>query len=540
MAAASSSSNHVYVQSKDHGWIPARLLESSNDTATVSIGVYKSQQDMITEAGSTSKKTLATVELKEYPNQSLPLQNVDDDGKLKAVADLVDLDFLHEAAILYNLKSRHKRSKPYTRTGELIIAVNPFQWFHKLYSEEQRMHYANALVWDSESTAVVEPHVYETSCQAYRGLARGENQSILVSGESGAGKTETVKILLSDIASVQAGSSEQHEHSDIVQRVLDSNPLLEAFGNAKTVRNDNSSRFGKFIQLQFEVEDATQAAYRGRALPLCRMVGSECEVYLLEKIRVVNHEPEERTYHIFYQLLASPDKAKFWDGLESATTESFAYVGYSDTNMIEGKTDKERFQHTIDSLALVGIVDDQLTTLIRAICIVLVLGNVTFENIGDDASKISSEDVLTSLAELLGVDENNLRAALTIRSVSARNEVFSVPLKDTAAKDSCDAFAKEIYAQAFHWLVRKINMATSVSASNGNIGLLDIFGFESFETNRFEQLCINYANEKLQQKFTHDIFRSVQAEYEAEGIELGEITFEDNAPILEFIEGRMG
>jgi myosin V len=143
----------------------------------------------------------------------------------------------------------------------------------------------------------------------------------------------------------------------------------------------------------------------------------------------------------------------------------------------------------------------------QALCIVLVLGNVTFENVGDDASAITSKDVLQSLAELLGVEEDVLRASLTIRSVSARNEVFKVPLKDTAAKESCDAFAKEIYAQAFHWLVRKINIATSACSSNGNIGLLDIFGFESFETNRFEQLCINYANEKLQQKFTHDIFR---------------------------------
>jgi myosin V len=330
MASGTSSSNHVYIKSEEHGWIPARLLDSSHEKATVSVGVYKSQQDMITEAGATSQKNLVTIDLKEYqPSGTLPLQNVDEDGKLKAVADLVDLDFLHEAAILYNLKVRHKHSQPYTRTGELIIAVNPFQWFHHLYSEQLRIDYANALVWDTDQHSsggeTVEPHVYETSCQAYRGLAMGENQSILVSGESGAGKTETVKILLSDIASVQARTSSvtEYQKSDIVQRVLDSNPLLEAFGNAKTVRNDNSSRFGKFIQLQFEVEDARQAAYRGRSLPSCLMVGSECEVYLLEKIRVVNHEIEERTYHIFYQLLASPYKGKFWHGLEGATTESF-------------------------------------------------------------------------------------------------------------------------------------------------------------------------------------------------------------------------
>ena len=411
-------------------------------------------------------------------------------------------------------------------------------------------HYKAPEGVDPKST--VEPHVYETSALAYRGLAvDGQDQSILVSGESGAGKTETVKILMSHLASAQSSDNNISTRS-IVQRVLDSNPLLEAFGNAKTVRNDNSSRFGKFIQLQFDTEDPTLAAYAGKTLPSAILAGSKCETYLLEKSRVVSHEPEERTYHIFYQLLAAPEEQKkeFWSGLENTSNDSFAYVGESDTNTIEGKTDAQRFQLTLDSLAIIGVTGDKLRDLIRAICIVLQLGNLVFEQDPENEEKtiIASTDELIALSELMGVDKEVVKNALTERTVNARNETFKVPLNVPKAQDARDALAKEIYSQSFDWLVRTINDATcaennydgAMNAEFGHIGLLDIFGFESFVVNRFEQLCINYANEKLQQKFTLDIFRSVQQEYEFEGIELGEVTYSDNADVLKLIEGRMG
>lgn len=526
---------------------------------------------------------------------------------------------------MFNLKARHAACQPYTRTGDICLAVNPYQWLHHLYTEAVRCQYAEQLVWNANggggdchgTPPKLEPHVYETSSLAYRGLCvDGEDQSILVSGESGAGKTETVKLMLTDIASVQrgahAGAVDDEEEevgprlngsssdgsrstlavSPIVQRVLDSNPLLEAFGNAQTVRNDNSSRFGKYIQLQFDVEDAVAAAYRGRVLPSGVLAGSQCDVYLLEKSRVVHHEDNERTYHVFYQLLAAPDAVKtaVWEGLADTDNESFAYVGYTDTTVIEGLTDAERYDQTIQSLALVGVTGEKLTTLLRALCIVLQLGNLVFVDDGDDddsrggavdvdtgaaarddshhhnhsnGSQIDNADgTLTALAALVGVPGALLSASLTVRTVRARGEAIAVPLSAAAAKDSCDAFAKEIYAKAFLWLVRSINDATcaehnyeqrqpppqhrggggsgGAGGEFGVIGLLDIFGFESFETNRFEQLCINYANEKLQQKFTQDVFRSVQAEYEYEGIELGEITYDDNTNVLDLVEGRMG
>lgn len=461
---------------------------------------------------------------------------------------------------MYNLKSRHVRGKPYTRTGDILIACNPYKWYNNLYSLDVRHKYAQTLVWDvpdlADPRSTLSPHVYEVSSLAYRGLAvEGDNQSILVSGESGAGKTETVKIMLRDLASVQDVSKENSEketHSPIVQRVLDSNPLLEAFGNAKTVRNDNSSRFGKYLQLQFDSEDLISAAYLGKSVPSCVLAGSKCEVYLLEKSRVCLHEEAERTYHIFYQLLAAPEETKvdIWDGLVDTDNESFCYVGYTETNIIEGKTDAQRYHDTIAALALVGIEGDILKTLMRVICIVLQLGNILFDADPSDESQsmVSDIDELHSLSELLGVPEETLIASLTIRTIVARNEEFKVPLTATAAKESCDAFAKEIYAKSFLWLVRTINAATSAELNYeratkggfGTIGMLDIFGFESFKTNRFEQLCINYANEKLQQKFTFDIFQSVKEEYDCEGIELDEITFDDNSDVLDLVEGRMG
>ena len=474
----------------------------------------------------------------------------------------------------------------------MIIAVNPFQWRKELYSHNVRDQYVSQLIDNGtctshcvtfgpmvrapgtlshttlddlantsggDSRTGLAPHVYETSSLAYRGLAvDGTHQSILVSGESGAGKTETVKIVMSHLASVQGGSG-SHEmaldlkHHLVVQRVLDSNPLLEAFGNAKTVRNDNSSRFGKFIQMQFDVEDANTASFSGRAVPHCVLSGSTCETYLLEKSRVVGHEATERTYHIFYQLLSAPDdkKREIWSGLVGKGPEDFRFVGHSDTTIIEGQTDAERFAVTHKALTVLDIKGEKLRTLFVAVCVVLQLGNidVAADPTDEEKSVISSQDQLETLSQLMGVEKQILEKSLTHRTVVVGKESYQVPMKTSDAQDGCNAFAKEIYQQVFDWLVREINAVTCAEVNYkdaadvdeyGLIGLLDIFGFESFEVNRFEQLCINYTNEKLQQKYTQDIFRSVQGEYLHEGIELGEISFDDNTEVLKLIEGKIG
>lgn len=432
-----------------------------------------------------------------------------------------------------------------------MIAVNPYQWYDNLYTEKKRTYYSNRLVWEtceSDPRQQMEPHVYEVSALSYKGLAfDGEDQSILVSGESGAGKTETVKICLNHIASVQRGQVPQgcYEDADydpVVKRVVESNPLLEAFGNAKTRRNDNSSRFGKYLQLQFD-KNAHVAA--GLKSARCGLVGSKCEVYLLEKNRVVGHDSMERNFHIFYQLLSSPDheKTRFWAKLAGKTVESFAYVGYTDTKKIEGLSDAEHWQNTVDALELIGVRGNSLDNLMKAIIIVLQLGNLGFE--GDaDSSSIATQQELSDLADLMGIHENDLTLAFTERTFKTRDETHKVPLGADAAKDACDALAKEAYQKTFLWLVDAINKATCAPEAEGKsygiVGLLDIFGFEAFKVNRFEQLCINYANEKLQQKFTEDIFRNVQEEYKSEGLDLNDIWYDDNTDVLDLIEGNTG
>jgi len=471
----------------------------------------------------------------------------------------VELPFLHEAAILYNLKKRHLDNFPYTRTGDIIIAVNPFQWFTKIYTESVRANYANKLVWEDhegDPRKLVEPHVYEISALSYKGLAfKGEDQSILVSGESGAGKTETVKIAMNHIASVQRGltsSSDESFTDPIVNRVMESGPLLEAFGNAKTRRNDNSSRFGKYTQLQFDQGDKGVAQYGGKDSIKCKLAGSRCEVYLLEKNRITYHDSAERTYHIFYQLIAAPDSQKgaFWSGMKGTTNESFRYIGASCTDTIEGMKDKDHWTKTVEVLKSIGVTGDKLNTLFEAICIVLQLGNLSFmkDPKDDDRSVVRDKKEFGALGNLMGVTEQDLIDCLTERTMKTRNESYKVPLNADASQEAADSFAKEIYAKSFLWLVRAINDATCAEKNFegggktefGIIGLLDIFGFESFVRNRFEQLCINYCNEKLQAKFTMDIFRSVQEEYEAEGIPLDLIKYDDNTDVLDLIEGKAG
>ena len=460
-----------------------------------------------------------------------------------------------QAAILFNLKARHVKALPYTRTGDIVIAVNPYQWLTDIYTEKVQLQYAKKLVWEAsegDARRSVLPHVYETSALSYKGLAVDNmNQSILVSGESGAGKTETVKICMNHIAAVQRGpsSGKAAKENMVVKRVVESNPLLEAFGNAKTRRNDNSSRFGKYIQLQFDRQEGGSV---GERITPTVLAGSRCEVYLLEKSRIVGHDDKEGTFHIFYQICAAKDsdKGEIWSGLRGKAPRSFKYVGDAVGRKIDGHSDAEHYYMTCEALALIDIKDEKLMTLMRAITIVMQLGQLGFgPKFGDqDKGSVNTQNELSDLADLIGLPQKDLELSMTERTMITRGETFKVPLKPADAKDACDAFAKEIYAKTFLWLVREINAATSAEENYdgerrsdfGTIGLLDIFGFESFPVNGFEQLCINYANEKLQQKFTRDIFQAVQEEYKFEGIALDDIKYDDNSDVLDLIEGRGG
>lgn len=634
------TSTGVYIQDEAYSWLPAnfiRYCDEQKTKAEVSIvlpsdwhaqTVLSVDSTILDLEEGTAKSLTRVVSLSDYPNQELPLQNIESSttsyNANSSKRDMADLPHLHEAAILYNLKERHATHHPYTRVGDIVVAMNPFVWMDQLYRKETRDLYAKNLVWshmpnpdgsdnnddeEDEDDAFTQytklgfdPHVYETSCLAYRGLLKNEgNQTILVTGESGAGKTETVKIVMQHLATLvpeqakgTAEDDEDETHESVVKRVLESNPVFEAFGNAKTLRNDNSSRFGKFTQLQFSVQpkrkkvepptdqedgtnevDESGTSYTAFTPPL--LAGSICHTYLLEKSRVVSHSKGERNYHIFYQLMRAPNEMKrnIWNDLEDTDLESFLYLGdNNEYNLLGGGrgaagcVDEEEWPQTLEALAVFDFKDGRLTTLLRALCAVLQLGNIVF--VEDPASHeteeggtvVSSQEELMKLQDILGIPTDLLEQCMTTRLLKTGYDEVHVRLSPSVAKDSTDALAKEIYARIFDVLVKSINEYTqgrtyqdkeagegidegegqsaTKTSEYGVICLLDIFGFERFHVNRFEQLCINYANEHLQHKYVLDNFRAVQEEYVSEGIELFDFAVVDNSDVLNLLENRLG
>ncbi|CAM9187182.1 unnamed protein product [Scytosiphon promiscuus] len=511
----------VYIPDEEKAWVPATVMQALGGSK------FKVEVERTDNGKRSSKKPVyagSIVVDASGPGfegmDSLPLQNADT-GDSQGVEDMCSLNHLHEPAILYNLRRRFMSRLPYTYTGEICIAINPYQWLD-IYGKELGQRYKEA----SKRTDL-SPHVYATSAQAFKGLQTyGVNQSILVSGESGAGKTETVKILLNHLADIAGSSADDRT----IEKVITSNPLLESFGNAKTLRNDNSSRFGKFTELQMDAR--------------CRLSGSQSNTYLLEKVRVVSHARGERTYHIFYQLLAAPDAEKRHYRLDGQDSTSFRYtnMGGDQEGVIEGMSDGDRFRQTSAALDIIGMTEKETSELLSAVSGVLHLGQIEFLEKSNDSGahgcEPSDAGKLEAPAEMLGVTAAELGQHLTHRTVKVEGKTIDVPLLPAAATDSLDGLAKEIYCRVFDWLVAKINdsMRCAPGGNKGTIDLLDIFGFETFQHNSFEQFCINYANEKLQQKFTQDVFKNVQVEYQEEGIPWSHIDFQDNAAVLGMIE----
>ena len=518
----------------------------------------------------------------------------------QGLPDVLHLPHVTEASLLHALRVRYNRDDIYTSAGPILVSVNPYKNVtvkgESLYSEEQMMLYRKT---SSSSTPHAEdqlpPHLFKVADKAYSALiASGapelephieeedavlsmsprpmggrkiRDQSIIISGESGAGKTEATKVIMKYLARITkkalAGDGETSASADVSSledRVLSSNPLLESFGNARTLRNDNSSRFGKFIEISFDTTTG-------------HIIGASISNYLLEKTRITTQIEGERNYHIFYQLLTGADDGLLEDLDLAAGVAAFRYLGNRSAQ--KSRRDATGFEVTMECLSQIGLKDDDRKVILSFVAATLHLGNIEFEEEGDPEGEGSGESEnakitdaslpsLTKACALLGLNEDEVKEAMLTKLLTVGGKTIHKPQNVAQAQDKRDALAKMAYSSLFLWLVGRINetiapsldgrgrgdsvdgfspglrVSSKAKLNAGFIGVLDIYGFEQFDTNGFEQLLINYANEKLQRHFNRHLFEVEQELYESEGVDWSYITFNDNRPCLELIEGGDG
>ncbi|XP_060895733.1 unconventional myosin-Va isoform X1 [Labrus mixtus] len=432
--------------------------------------------------------------------------------------DLTALSYLHEPAVLHNLKVRFVDSKLiYTYCGIVLVAINPYEPL-PIYGTDIINAYSGQNMGD------MDPHIFAVAEEAYKQMARDErNQSIIVSGESGAGKTVSAKYAMRYFATVSGSASE----ANVEQKVLASNPIMEAIGNAKTTRNDNSSRFGKYIEIGFDTR--------------FRIIGANMRTYLLEKSRVVFQADEERNYHVFYQLCASSHLPEY-KNLKLSSANDFLYTRQGRSPVIAGVDDTKELCNTRHAFTLLGINETYQMGLFQVLAAILHLGNVEIKDRDSDSSVIPPNNRhLTAFCELVGVSYQDMTQWLCHRKLKTATETYIKTLPRLQATNARDALSKHIYAKLFNWIVEHVNKALITNVKQHSfIGVLDIYGFETFEINSFEQFCINYANEKLQQQFNMHVFKLEQEEYMKEQIPWTLIDFYDNQPCINLIEAKMG
>lgn len=491
--------------------------------------------------------------------------------------DLITLTHLHEPEVVHCLRKRYTIDKIYTSTGPILLALNPFKNCKALYSRKVMKDY-----WEKGEQAVhgltdddtnkLPPHVYSIADYAFRTMIKTLNegsatparrvpgktspqntcdQSILVSGESGAGKTVTTKFIMQYLAALsqQTTSHTSYDPNDkegteegktIEQQVLQSNPILESFGNARTIRNDNSSRFGKFIEIKFSKEGI--------------LVGAQIETYLLEKVRLISQSEGERNYHIFYEIFCMEDNDIEEFYLDGFTLEDFRMTNQSGTyDRRDGVDDAETYDDLRRAMETMGMTAQEQRDVLSIPCAALHASNISIVAKSSEESAVDTDNPhLELFCKIMGISAEALNKALCYLKIQAGKEFHTRTLSKEKAEKGMKAFIKAFYGALFTFLVRRINESITVkeqsnnklssrSGSSGNqptIGVLDIFGFESFKYNSFEQLCINYCNEALQQQFNLFVLKNEQAEYEREGIEWSFISFPDNQDALDLIDKK--
>uniref|UniRef100_A0A8C9T9B6 Myosin IXB n=1 Tax=Scleropages formosus TaxID=113540 RepID=A0A8C9T9B6_SCLFO len=436
--------------------------------------------------------------------------------------DLCNLPRLTVSSILDNLRNRFQKKKIYTYAGSILIAINPFK-FLPIYNPKYVKMYEN------HQLGKLEPHIFAIADVAYYAMLRkGMNQCIVISGESGSGKTQSTNFLIHCLTAL----SQKGYASGVERTILGAGPVLEAFGNAKTAHNNNSSRFGKFIQVNYLESGIVR--------------GAVVEKYLLEKSRLVSREKNERNYHVFYYLLvgASEDERKEFKLLQP---EDYFYLKQQNFKIEDEEDLRHDFERLQQAMEMVGFLPATKKQIFSVLSAILYLGNVTYRRKStgrEEGLDVGPPEVLTTLSDLLKVKEEELVEALTKRKTVTANDKLILPYSHSEAITARDSMAKSLYSALFDWIVLRINHALlnkkdmEESVKCLSIGVLDIFGFEDFETNSFEQFCINYANEQLHYYFNQHIFKLEQEEYKAEGITWHNIDYTDNVGCIHLISKK--
>ncbi|KAJ3207682.1 Myosin type-2 heavy chain 1 [Entophlyctis luteolus] len=468
---------------------------------------------------------------------------------LEGIDDLSNLSYLHEPAVLHNIRLRYQQEQIYTYSGIVLIAMNPFQRL-ALYSSDIMREYSG------KRRGELEPHLFAVAEEAYRTMIRDKkNQSIIVSGESGAGKTQSAKYIMRYFATVdnlegggttiRGGSISDAGGdnltgvsggiSEIEEAVLSTNPIMESFGNSKTTRNDNSSRFGKYIEIMFSRPNAT--------IKRVNIVGARIRTYLLERSRLIFQPPNERNYHIFYQLCAAVPAAERKE-LGLGRWSEFYYLNQGGSGSIPGFDDAAEFAVTQQALSTIGISVSMQWSIFKICAALLHIGNIKITNFRDEAQINETDPALLQACSLLQISPVDFRKWIVKKQITTRSEKITSSVSYHSAIVGRDSVAKYIYTMLFDWLVKIINKnlwREDISQVDTSfIGVLDIYGFEHFKKNSFEQFCINYANEKLQQEFNQHVFKLEQEEYVNEKITWSFIDFNDNQPCIDLIEGKLG
>ncbi|XP_046755217.1 unconventional myosin-Ie isoform X3 [Gallus gallus] len=431
---------------------------------------------------------------------------------------MVLLSKITEDSIVENLKKRYMDDYIFTYIGSVLISVNPFKQM-PYFGEKEIEMYQGAAQYENP------PHIYALADSMYRNMIIDrENQCVIISGESGAGKTVAAKYIMSYISKISGGGPKVQHVKDII---LQSNPLLEAFGNAKTVRNNNSSRFGKYFEIQFS--------------PGGEPDGGKISNFLLEKSRVVMRNPGERSFHIFYQLIEGASSEQK-SSLGITSMDYYYYLSLSGSYKVDDINDKSDFQETLHAMSVIGIFAEEQTLVLQIVAGILHLGNISFKEVGNYAA-VESEEFLAFPAFLLGINQDRLKEKLTSRQMDSKwggkSESINVTLNVEQACYTRDALAKALHARVFDYLVDSINKAMEKDHEEYNIGVLDIYGFEIFQKNGFEQFCINFVNEKLQQIFIELTLKAEQEEYVQEGIRWTPIDYFNNKIVCDLIENKV-